>query len=46
MKGIGIDIVNVKKLSDKVADKILSKKELAEFKEDYEVIKAIIDKFE
>ena len=31
MKGIGIDVVNVKKLSDKVANKILSKKELAEF---------------
>ena len=31
MKGIGIDVVNVKKLSDKVAHKILSKKELAEF---------------
>lgn len=31
MKGLGIDIVNVKNLSDKVADKILSKKELVEF---------------
>ena len=31
MKGIGIDVVNTKKLSDKVADKILSKKELIEF---------------
>ena len=31
MKGIGIDIVNVKNLSAKVADKILSSKELAEF---------------
>lgn len=32
MKGIGIDIVNVSRLSDKVADKILSKKEMVEFK--------------
>ncbi|MBQ8206477.1 MAG: 4'-phosphopantetheinyl transferase superfamily protein [Bacilli bacterium] len=31
MKGIGIDIVSVSRLSDKVADKILSKKEMAEF---------------
>jgi len=31
MKGIGIDIVDVSKLSASVADKILSKKELAEF---------------
>lgn len=32
MKGIGIDIVNVSRLSDKVADKILSKREMVEFK--------------
>ena len=31
MKGIGIDIVSVSRLSDKVADKILSKKEMSEF---------------
>ena len=31
MKGIGIDIVNVKNLSAKVAEKILSSKELADF---------------
>lgn len=33
MKGIGIDIVGVSGLSDKVADKILSKKEMVEFKD-------------
>ena len=32
MKGIGIDIVNVLDLSDKVANKILSRKEMVEFK--------------
>ena len=31
MNGIGIDIVSVSRLSDKVADKILSKKEMSEF---------------
>ena len=31
IKGIGIDIVDISRLSDRVADKILSKKELAEF---------------
>ena len=31
MKGIGIDIVSVSRLSDKVANKILSKKEMSEF---------------
>lgn len=31
MKGIGIDIVGVSGLSDKVANKILSKKEMVEF---------------
>lgn len=32
MKGIGIDIVSVSRLSASVADKILSKKEMVEFK--------------
>lgn len=32
IKGIGIDIVDVSRLSERVADKILTKKELAEFK--------------
>ena len=31
MKGIGIDIVSVSRISDKVANKILSKKEMVEF---------------
>lgn len=31
MKGIGVDIVSVSRLSAKVADKILSKKEMVEF---------------
>ena len=31
MKGIGIDIVSVSRLNAKVADKILSKKEMVEF---------------
>ncbi|MCI5746107.1 MAG: 4'-phosphopantetheinyl transferase superfamily protein [Erysipelotrichaceae bacterium] len=31
MKGIGIDIVNVSRISDKVANKILSRKEMVEF---------------
>ena len=31
MKGIGIDIVSVSRLNAKVADKILSKKEIVEF---------------
>lgn len=32
MKGIGIDIVNVLNLSEKVANKILSRKEMVEFR--------------
>ena len=32
MKGIGIDIVNVSRLSASVADKVLSKKEMVEFR--------------
>lgn len=32
IKGIGIDIVDFSKVSEKVADKILAKKELAEYK--------------
>lgn len=32
IKGVGIDIVNYNQVSDKVADKILSKKELLEYK--------------
>ena len=32
MKGIGIDIVNILGLSDKVASKILSRKEMVEFR--------------
>ena len=32
MKGIGIDIVDISLLSEKVADKILCKKEMLEFK--------------
>ena len=31
MKGIGIDIVDISRLSEKVADKILCKKEMLEF---------------
>lgn len=31
MKGIGIDIVSVSRISEKVANKILSKKEMVEF---------------
>ncbi len=31
MKGIGVDIVSVSRISDKVANKILSKKEMVEF---------------
>ena len=32
MKGIGIDIVDISRVSEKVADKILCKKEMLEFK--------------
>ncbi len=32
MKGIGIDIVKISRLSERVADKILSDKEMKEFK--------------